>query len=268
MPASKQQERRFVPKAEVRLEEGSDGPILTGYAAVFETWSVDLWGFREKIRKGAFKKTIKEADIRGLINHDSNLIFGRSAAGTLELKEDDDGLRYESPLDNGISYVSDLIKSVGRGDISGNSFTFEAVEEEWKFYDDRDKLDERVLTEVRLFDVGPVTYPAYPQTSLDIRAITGETLELDRLNYLIFRVHRGHELPDTELEFLQRSIKTLQSYLPGQEPEEDKPEEPEPEFHSEGREEEPEPEFHSEEKKKRAGSLLRLKAAASSLRRR
>jgi HK97 family phage prohead protease len=114
MPVTKQQERRFVPNAEVRLEEGADGPILTGYAAVFDKWSVDLWGFREKIRKGAFKKTIKEADVRGLINHDSNLIFGRSTAQTLELREDDGGLRYESPLDEGITYVSDLIKSVRR----------------------------------------------------------------------------------------------------------------------------------------------------------
>ncbi len=141
---------------------------LVGYAAVFNSVQEIFPGFREVIRPGAFSKTIKEADIRCLINHDPNLVLGRNKSGTLKIWEDAKGLKYEVTLPD-TSYAKDLLESVSRGDVSGSSFAFRPIKE-------------RVTTEgvheileARLSDVSPVTYPAYPQTNnlLGLRAKAG-----------------------------------------------------------------------------------------------
>jgi len=237
-------ERRFIPVTELRVAEEDSGPVLEGYAAVFNKWA-DGWGFREVIRNGAFKKTIKEADIRALKNHDPNLILGRNQSGTLELREDDKGLLYNVKLDTETTYVNDLVRSIERGDITGNSFAFEVVNEQWNFEEDTDK---RELLEVKLFDVGPVTYPFYEQTSLSLRSLPRNEIDFEALNGLLFRLNHGRTLGDSDLELLDTTIKQLQRHLPS-----DEPEEPQPELHSEGAEEEP-VSYHS------LKARLRLKA--------
>lgn len=169
----KREIRTFTLK-EFRVAEGEQAPVLEGYAAVFNSLSEDLGGFRELIHPGAFKKTISEADIRALINHDPNQVLGRNKAGTLELAEDIHGLRIRiMPPDN--SYARDLLNSVKRGDIDQMSFAFETVRDEWTITNDgNDEVITRSLFEVRLFDVSPVTYPAYPQTTVMVRSKVAE----------------------------------------------------------------------------------------------
>ena len=88
-------ERRVYPtEIEVR-RVGGKPPKLVGYAAVFDSLSDDLGGFREKIAPGTFKKTIRRSDVRALWNHDPNYVLGRRKAKTLKLKEDEHGLRSE-----------------------------------------------------------------------------------------------------------------------------------------------------------------------------
>src|SRR5688572_16787467 len=88
-------ELRYLSTTELRVE-GDKSPKIRGYAAMFDAWSEKLFGlFREKIRAGAFAKTIQEADIRALVNHDPNYILGRNRAGTLSLREDGRGLAVE-----------------------------------------------------------------------------------------------------------------------------------------------------------------------------
>ncbi len=153
-------ERRIIT-AELRADE--DGGRLVGYPAVFGQLSEQLGYFREKIRPGAFAKTIQEADVRALWNHDANYVLGRTSNGTLKLTEDEHGLRAEiEPPDT--TWANDLRASIKRGDIDKLSFGFEAVRDEWN--DDR---TERELVEVRLYDVSPVTFPAYPQTEVSLR---------------------------------------------------------------------------------------------------
>ena len=160
-------ERRTV-RHEIRVLEGDKGPIVEGYAAVFDEWSDDLWWFREKIRQGAFSKTIQEADVRALWNHDPNLVLGRTGSGTLELWEDEVGLGYRArPPDT--QWARDALVTMRRGDVDQSSFGFEVVRDEWGEAEDSDLL-ERELIEVRLWDVSPVTFPAYPQTSVQVRA--------------------------------------------------------------------------------------------------
>jgi hypothetical protein len=145
----------------------SDGHLV-GHAAVFNQLSEDLGGFREKIDKGAFSKTISESDIRALHNHDSNYVWGRNKSGTLKLSEDDHGLAIDiTPPD--AQWARDVKASIDRGDINQMSFGFNTIKDEW----DNSTKDNvtRTLKEVRLFDVSTVTYPAYPQTSVAVRAM-------------------------------------------------------------------------------------------------
>ena len=140
---------------------------IEGYAAVFGAESVDLGGFREVIHRGAFVNSLKSADVRGLINHDPNLVLGRTRAGTLELREDERGLAFTLyPPDT--AAARDLLVSMERGDVDQMSFGFETVRDRWET-DDRGAL--RHLLEAQLFDVSVVTFPAYPQTSAEARAM-------------------------------------------------------------------------------------------------
>jgi len=160
-------ERRMVP-AELRVQQRADGgAVLVGHAAVFNAPSEDLGGFREIVAPGAFSQTIVEDDIRALFNHDANQILGRNRASTLRLAEDSQGLAYEIDLPD-TQLARDLAASVERGDISGNSFSFQTLEDRWE----RLQAGEmRTLISVRLFDVGPVVFPAYPQTDVALRSL-------------------------------------------------------------------------------------------------
>lgn len=159
-------ERRFYT-AEIRLVESDGQRRIVGYAAVFNQLSEEMWGFRETIEPGTFRRTIAEgADVRALMNHDPNLILGRTRSGTLFLTEDDIGLRYEiAPPDT--QYAHDLLISLERGDINQSSFGFRMVKERWETREDENI---RFLMDVDLFDISPVTFPAYPQTSAEARA--------------------------------------------------------------------------------------------------
>lgn len=162
-------ERRVLQTSiEVRAE--GDARKIVGHAAVFNLDSELLYGnFIERIAPGAFKESIKKPDdVRALINHDSNLILGRSTSGTLTMKEDDHGLAVEiDPPDT--SYARDLIVSMERGDVSQMSFGFETIEDKWTRGEDG-APDVRTLLKVRLFDVSAVTYPAYPDTDVAVRS--------------------------------------------------------------------------------------------------
>lgn len=158
--------RAFV--AELRVSKEADKPVLRGHAAVFDQLSADLGGFREKIAKGAFLEAIAEDDVRALFNHDSNIVLGRNKAGTLRLSEDKTGLLVEiDPPDT--QAARDLMVSIERGDISQMSFGFTVKlgGQVWEEQEDGSYI--RTITEARLFDVSPVTFPAYPQTDIAVR---------------------------------------------------------------------------------------------------
>jgi len=142
-------------------------PKMSGHAIVFDSLSEDLGGFRERVAAGALTKTLLSADIRALFNHDPNLVLGRNKAGTLRLKEDMTGLAIEiDPPDT--QAARDLMVSMKRGDINQMSFGFRTIADKWA------KLDGewiRTLLEVDLFDVSPVTYPAYTQSSIAVRGL-------------------------------------------------------------------------------------------------
>ncbi len=169
----RQIERRFTP-GEVEVRQRGSSTAIEGHAAVFDKLSQNLGGFVERVMPGAFTKTLQEADIRALFNHDENLVLGRNKSGTLELSEDDSGLYYRiSPPDT--QYARDLTAVIERGDISHSSFAFMTIDDDWGLSEQ--DFPRRDLLQVHLVDVSPVTYPAY----LDTDAGTGRSAALSGL---------------------------------------------------------------------------------------
>lgn len=166
-------ERRALNVAEVRVvqDDGDEPARIEGHAAVFDEPSSDLGGFVEIVHPGAFTKTIKEADIRALYNHNEDRVLGRNRAGTLALAEDDHGLAFVI-WPPSTTWAADLIASMARGDIDQGSFGFKAIRDEWEQEPGGPVI--RHLYEARLFDVSIVTFPAYPQTNAEVRAQAAE----------------------------------------------------------------------------------------------
>ena len=160
--------------AETEFDISSDGiaggNTLVGHAAVFNVEAVIAGMFRESIAPRAFRKSIKEQDVRALFNHDPAHVLGRNKSGTLRLTEDDVGLSYEIDLPD-TQTARDLWTLIDRGDITQSSFAFETVKElrTEPDVDAGETLPLFVQKECRLWDVSPVTYPAYEQTDVSAR---------------------------------------------------------------------------------------------------
>jgi HK97 family phage prohead protease len=169
-------ERRYLPLAPAGVETRADGrSVLTGYAAVFYRGGDAGTEFRlwddiyERILPTAFDRALQEDDVRALFNHDPSEILGRTKAGTLRLSVDDKGLRYEvDPPD----WAAGRVESMRRGDVTGSSFSF-APDKTTIRIEKRDNKSVTVLEResVRLFDVGPVTFPAYTGTTAAVRSL-------------------------------------------------------------------------------------------------
>lgn len=160
--------RRLELPAELRASESDGSRRLEGYAAVFDSETVIAELFREIVRPGAFRKTLQESDQVALWNHDTNYPLGRRSTGTLELEEDHHGLRARITLPE-TDWGRNAWESVQRGDVQGMSFGFDVIQDRWTR--DRESLDLRELLEIRLWEVSPVTFPAYEATEVEARAI-------------------------------------------------------------------------------------------------
>lgn len=180
-------EKRFF---DIGTEEEDDGTVkkIRGYAAVFNQDSADM-GFIEQIAPGAFAEALQSSDVRVLFNHDSNIIIGRMGVN-LDLREDGTGLYMElSPIDDpDYRRVEGKIRS---GLITQQSFGFTVEADEWSDLD-TDHPKRKITKIKKLFDVSPVTYPAYPGTSVALR-------KLDEL-----KAERGQQQQSIEGRLLDR----------------------------------------------------------------
>lgn len=160
-------ERRIVERP-VEVRKLADGrTVIVGYAAQYNVLSDDLGGFREMLLPGAFADRLQD-DVRALWQHDPLYVFGRTVPGTLQLTEDEIGLRYQViPPD--AQWARDALASITRGDVTQSSFAFTVLDgEDWKMQEDGQVV--RMISRVaRLYDVSPVTYAAYPQTSVSVQ---------------------------------------------------------------------------------------------------
>ena len=168
-----ERETRFIPVEGLELRTGEDGKRgIAGTAAVFNRSTVIGRWFEEVILPGAFDEALKESDVRGLFNHDPNYVLGRTSSGTMSLAADEKALRFEIP--ELPKARADVLEAIERKDVTGNSFSFTIdsdADEEWIDRSKERKLPLRRIKRVgRLFDVGPVTFPAYEQTKVSARS--------------------------------------------------------------------------------------------------
>ncbi|HEY1300868.1 MAG TPA: HK97 family phage prohead protease [Stellaceae bacterium] len=160
-------------RAAVELRAAGDGRTLAGYAAVFNSPSADLGGFVEIIRPGAFTRSLaaNSADPLALVQHRPELVLGRRGAGTLRLAEDGRGLAFEVDLPE-TQAARDLAVSVMRGDINGASFAF-TVPPGGDAWSVRGDAVMRELRDVDLHEITITPTPAYPDTTVALRALAG-----------------------------------------------------------------------------------------------
>lgn len=158
-------EKRSVMAAP-ELRAAGEKRTIAGYAAVFNS-EADIGGFfREVIKPGAFADSLKSADVRALVDHNSGRVIGRSKAGTLRLTEDERGLAVEIDLPD-TTDGRDIGELVNRGDIDGMSFGFRVTHDEW---DESVEPNLRTIHKIELHEVSAVTWPAYADTSLALRS--------------------------------------------------------------------------------------------------
>lgn len=159
-------ERRTI---EVPLEfrKDEEGEFFEGVAAVFDT-TTDLGRFTESIDKRAFDEVIN-SDVRGLFNHDPNIVLGRTKSGTMKVILTDKELRYKIKYNpNDPDHVR-VMEKVKRGDIAQSSFAFKAKDEKWDVRNGRDHRHVKMLE--KWADVSPVTYAAYQNTNVAARSL-------------------------------------------------------------------------------------------------
>lgn len=161
-------ERRVFPAEGCRILRANDktGQLkFRGRPWVYGQQSDDLGGWSEIIEEGAATRTLaKNPDVRFLINHDPNLLLARTTNGTLRLSEDSEGGVAEADMAD-VTYARDLATLIERGDSTQMSFGFWITSDDWSGN----------LHQVREFDldggdVSSVTYPAFPQTSSELRS--------------------------------------------------------------------------------------------------
>jgi len=164
-------EFRSIPALELRAKDEEDERTIGGYGVVYNQWSDDLGGFREQFLPGAFTDSITgdADDIRAINNHTSLYVLGRQSSGTLTLREDDQGVFYEA-LPPDTTWFRDLVVSIDRGDIRENSFGFwiedYKMDQEWL---EKDGVLWRTVKRARMWELGPQTFPAYPQSDVSVR---------------------------------------------------------------------------------------------------
>ncbi|MDC9605623.1 HK97 family phage prohead protease [Xenorhabdus griffiniae] len=165
-------EMRCYP-GEVRTETQENQPTrIVGYGSVFNSRSEPLWGFREIIKPGAFDDVLND-DVRGLFNHDPNFILGRSTAGTLSLSVDERGLQYGIQAPDTQTIRDLVLAPMQRGDITQSSFAFRVARDGEHWYEDEEGIVIREISRFsRLYDVSPVTYPAYQEADSAVRSLT------------------------------------------------------------------------------------------------
>lgn len=160
-----------VRQLDFAVEQNNDGLTLDGYGAVFDQWTEieDQFGvYRERIAPGAFKRTLGMRMPVLQFDHGSHPLIGSIPLGRItNISEDAHGLRVKARLSDNwlVQPVRDAIRD---GGITGMSFRFRIMDEDWGR--GNDGTEERTIREVELYEVGPVVFPAYEQTTVGVRS--------------------------------------------------------------------------------------------------
>ena len=196
----KHEERVNVIDIEVR--ETGDGMTFEGYAAVFNSESEDLGGFREFIAPGAFKRSLQSRnEVKLLWNHDAGEPLASVRGGTLKLTEDARGLKVEARLAN-TSRGRDVAELIRSKTVDSMSFGFSVIKDTWEG-------SVRTLNAVRLFEISLVSWPAYQATSGTVSIRSSNTIDADQLADALFKLESGEELDPTAASLITDVVSKL-----------------------------------------------------------
>ena len=170
------QEDRWISNAPVKLEVRESGAspdeiVVRGHAAVFNEMSHDLGGFRERIAPGAFEEVLRtQPDVHLVVGHDMTMPLARTANGTLEIREDEQGLYIWARINGALSYGKDVAEQLRTGLVDQMSFAFTVAEDgdEWMKDEESGKIMRTVRKVAGLYDVSIVAQGADPQTDVAV----------------------------------------------------------------------------------------------------
>lgn len=200
-------ERRYIPThIEIRAKNENGIPAKIGGIAAMVNTVTDMGWYEEKIESGAFNSVLEKSDIRCLFNHEDELILGRVKSGTLRVNIDENGnLAYECDIDPLSPTHVSAARAIERGDVDQSSFQFVARTTEWTYSEKYGEMGMRVIKEFEaLYDVSPVTFPAYQETVVEARKVVeardAEKTERDR------QVRDAAEFETEQLKFYYMNI--------------------------------------------------------------
>ena len=187
---------------EVRAE--GDGMTFTGYASVFNSPSEDLGGFVEYVAPGAFKRSLQSRnEVKLLWNHDAGEPLASLRGGTMQLVEDERGLKVTAQLPQ-TSRGKDVAELLRLKTIDSMSFGFNVIKDSWS----RDGQT-RTLESVRLFEVSIVSFPAYESTTAQVRS--QQTINPDQLADALLKLESGEELDEANASLITDVVNKLKA---------------------------------------------------------
>jgi uncharacterized protein len=187
---------------EVRAE--GNGMTFTGYAAVFNSPSEDLGGFIEYVAPGAFKRSLQSRnEIKLLWNHDSGEPLASVRGGSMQLVEDERGLKVTATLPQ-TSRGRDVAELLRTKVIDSMSFGFNVIKDTWS----RDGQI-RTLESVRLFEVSVVSFPAYGATTATVRS--APSINPDELADALLKLESGEELDTKSADLISDVVNKLKA---------------------------------------------------------
>lgn len=162
-------EQRYFKLSEVATRSENDSPIVEGYFVRYDDVYQVAEGATESIARGALTEAIK-GDVRALYNHNTDVVLGRTSAGTLELRDTEKGLWGRIKINANDSQAMDIYARIARGDVSGASFGFEIPKDGQKYETKDDGTVHWTITRVDpLYEISAVAYPAYQATHIEAR---------------------------------------------------------------------------------------------------
>ena len=186
------------------------GPVVSGYACLFNTPVTIAGLFEETVRPGAFAASLaRRDDVRALFNHDRNYPLARVANGTLRLSEDARGLKWEADLAD-TTVARDLAANIEAGVITQCSYAFLARREEW---DERPDLPLRTVVEADLFDVSAVTVPATDSTTISVKRAARRLLKVSPAAADVDQVLADLEARGLPVPFINRVRARVAAYI-------------------------------------------------------
>lgn len=157
-------ETRATTAGELRFITDGGKPRIDGRAILFDSWSVDLGGFKERMVPGS---VTLDGDLLALFDHATDKVLGRTSAGTMEVRQDQIGVAFTAyPPET--TWAKDLQISMSRGDIKGCSYRMMVEEDKW--YLDMEGNVCRDVLKASVSELTVTSMPAYPETTAEARS--------------------------------------------------------------------------------------------------